>query len=171
MRSQIWTSVFVGVALLSSSAAALAEETPYGAKTAALVLAPAAAVPQNASSPDGKAAPDIRDLLADPAIRFAVGLAENSWDFSAPDGVPGFGPILVNHKGGTTTLSCAERDRQLLTSIEDRGNANDVAAERLADAAFSMIQARGICGDGRETEALALYDRTLQGLTPMHASR
>ncbi len=31
---------------------------------------------------------------ADPAIRDFVGLAENAWDFTAPDGVPGFGPLL-----------------------------------------------------------------------------
>lgn len=30
---------------------------------------------------------------ADPAIRDFVGLAENAWDFNAPDGVPGFGPL------------------------------------------------------------------------------
>lgn len=30
---------------------------------------------------------------ADPAISGFVGLSENSWDFNAPDGVPGFGPL------------------------------------------------------------------------------
>jgi hypothetical protein len=29
----------------------------------------------------------------DPSIRDFVGLSENSWDFTAPGGVPGFGPI------------------------------------------------------------------------------
>ena len=29
-------------------------------------------------------------LIADPAIRAFVGLAENAWDFTAPGGVPGF---------------------------------------------------------------------------------
>jgi hypothetical protein len=32
---------------------------------------------------------------ADPVIRGFVGLSENSWDFNAPDGVPGFGPLSV----------------------------------------------------------------------------
>jgi hypothetical protein len=31
---------------------------------------------------------------ADPAIRDFIGLAENQWDFNAPDGVPGFGSLL-----------------------------------------------------------------------------
>ena len=30
---------------------------------------------------------------SDPAIRDFVGLSENSWDFNAPGGVPGFGPL------------------------------------------------------------------------------
>jgi uncharacterized protein DUF3306 len=35
-----------------------------------------------------------RAWIADPAIRDFVGLAENAWDFNAPEGVPGFGPLL-----------------------------------------------------------------------------
>jgi len=34
-----------------------------------------------------------RVWAADPAIRDFVGLAENAWDFTAPGGVPGFGPL------------------------------------------------------------------------------
>ena len=34
-----------------------------------------------------------RAWVTDPAIRDFVGLAENSWDFNAPGGVPGFGPL------------------------------------------------------------------------------
>ena len=34
-----------------------------------------------------------RAWAADPAIRDFVGLSENSWDFTAPGGVPGFGPL------------------------------------------------------------------------------
>lgn len=36
---------------------------------------------------------DIPAILADPTIKNFVGLAENAWDFNAPDGVPGFGPL------------------------------------------------------------------------------
>src|SRR6516165_9885204 len=31
---------------------------------------------------------------AEPATRDFIGLAENQWDFNAPDGVPGFGSLL-----------------------------------------------------------------------------
>jgi hypothetical protein len=34
-----------------------------------------------------------RAWVTDPAIRDFVGLAENSWDFNAPGGVPGFEPL------------------------------------------------------------------------------
>src|SRR5262249_15611086 len=34
-----------------------------------------------------------RAWLADPAVRDFVGPAENAWDFTAPGGVPGFGPL------------------------------------------------------------------------------
>ena len=33
---------------------------------------------------------------ADPAIRDFVGLAENAWDFNAPETIPGFGPITAS---------------------------------------------------------------------------
>ena len=35
-----------------------------------------------------------RAWAADPTIRDFVGPAENAWDFTAPNGVPGFGPML-----------------------------------------------------------------------------
>jgi hypothetical protein len=36
---------------------------------------------------------DYRFLWTDPAIKDFVGMSENGWDFSKPDGVPGFGPL------------------------------------------------------------------------------
>jgi hypothetical protein len=37
-----------------------------------------------------------RAWSADPTIRDFVGLSENAWDFNAPAGVPGFGPLQVS---------------------------------------------------------------------------
>ena len=37
-----------------------------------------------------------RAWSADPAIRDFIGLSENSWDFNAPGGVPGFGPLTTD---------------------------------------------------------------------------
>ena len=36
-----------------------------------------------------------RAWSADPTIRDFIGLVENGWDFNAPDGVPGFGPLQM----------------------------------------------------------------------------
>jgi hypothetical protein len=174
MRARISMALLAGVAVMSTTIVGLAADTSDHANVAGLAVAPGALVTSAAAR--AITAEDIRALLDDPAIRNAVGLSENSWDFSAPDGVPGFGPIRVagtpvTTTTTTTTLSCAERDLQLITSIEEHGNANDVAADRLAAAAFSMFQARKLCGSGRDAEALALYDGTLRGLDPMHAAR
>jgi hypothetical protein len=38
-----------------------------------------------------------RVWTSDPAISQFIGLAENSWDWNVPDGVPGFGPLSPNH--------------------------------------------------------------------------
>jgi hypothetical protein len=46
---------------------------------------------------------------ADPAIRDFVGLAENAWDFTAPDGVPGFGPLQPNDIARLTVAQVAEQ--------------------------------------------------------------
>jgi hypothetical protein len=34
-----------------------------------------------------------RAWAADPAVRDFIGIADNQWDFTAADGVPGFGPL------------------------------------------------------------------------------
>jgi hypothetical protein len=36
-----------------------------------------------------------RAWTADPAIRDFIGIADNQWDFTKPDGVPGFGPLRL----------------------------------------------------------------------------
>ena len=51
-----------------------------------------------------------RAWSADPAIRDFIGLSENSWDFNAPDGVPGFGSIKAEE---------VERLLQLLSRSPD----------------------------------------------------
>jgi Protein of unknown function (DUF3306) len=39
-----------------------------------------------------------RAWAADPTIRDFVGLSENAWDFNAPDGVAGFGPLEMTEE-------------------------------------------------------------------------
>jgi len=65
-----------------------------------------------------------RAWSADPVIRDFIGLSENSWDFNAPGGVPGFGAVTM------------EDARRLLTQATKEAEAlgpPDPAAERPAD--------------------------------------
>jgi hypothetical protein len=56
-----------------------------------------------------------RAWSADPTIRDFIGLSENSWDFNAPGGVPGFGSLkaedarrlLARVMGGTEAIDPA----------------------------------------------------------------
>jgi hypothetical protein len=53
-----------------------------------------------------------RAWSTDPAIRDFIGLSENSWDFNAPDGVPGFGsltPQRLARMNGKAESSDTER--------------------------------------------------------------
>ena len=56
-----------------------------------------------------------RAWAADPAVRDFIGLSENSWDFNAPHGVPGFGSLT------------AEDARRLLARVMEGTGALDPA--------------------------------------------
>jgi hypothetical protein len=60
---------------------------------------------------------------ADPAIRDFIGLSENSWDFNAPDGVPGFGTVK------------AEDVRRLVARVMGEPEAVDAASSAPESAA------------------------------------
>jgi hypothetical protein len=68
---------------------------------------------------------------------------------------PRIGAIAAE-PGGIT--QCALRDLQLVTSIEARGEAQDVPGGKLAAAFFAVVEARRACDAGRIDEALAVYD-------------
>jgi hypothetical protein len=58
---------------------------------------------------------------------------------------------------------CAWRDLQIVTSIEVHGDAQDVPADKLRDAFFTMMKARAACSAGRINEAIAVYDGIIIG--------
>jgi hypothetical protein len=68
-------------------------------------------------------------------------------------------------------LECAIRDVQLVTQIEEHGEAQDVPGEILYEAFLTMKRAREACAEGRPRAALALYDSifktSLAGRTQM----
>jgi hypothetical protein len=53
---------------------------------------------------------------------------------------------------------CAARDLKLLTSIERHGEAQDVPADDLVAAFFTLAKARTACTAGDSGAALAIYD-------------
>jgi hypothetical protein len=68
-----------------------------------------------------------------------------------------------------TAAECAARDVKLITLIEDRGEAQDIASDQLAEMAFTMLRARQTCRDGRVADAVALYDSVLLAPRFAHA--
>jgi hypothetical protein len=170
MSSGKWKSGLAAIALISTTLVALAQEAPDRMEIGGLAAAPAAALPRSEY-----ACPHIAQvclLLADPAVRNFVGLADYTWDFTAPIGVLDIAPLPIQaERTNSFTQECAHRDTQLVTLIEDHGNAGDVAPEKLLEANFAMMRARTTCAEGRESEAIALYDDIALGLMPTRASR
>jgi hypothetical protein len=75
---------------------------------------------------------------ADPAIRDFIGLSENSWDFTAPDGVPGFGSVTV------------EEAQRLLRQL--LGEPNGPEVQRPAPEPLSHDQTASLDGPKEEPE-------------------
>jgi hypothetical protein len=63
---------------------------------------------------------------------------------------------------------CAARDLQLVMLIEQLGEAKAVPGEQLADAFFTMTNARELCRAGRVKDALAVYDGI--AITPIQSA-
>jgi hypothetical protein len=53
---------------------------------------------------------------------------------------------------------CAEADLRLVTLIEAHGEAQDVPAEILAQAFFTVLEARKACNQGQVEAAMKLYE-------------
>lgn len=108
-----------------------------------------------------------RAWSADPAIRDFIGLSENSWDFTAPAGVPGFGSVTP------------EQVAQLLVQLSGEPNAAETAvsgAERASAAAARGAQpppegsAQQGAGNDQETSPspLAPQHDLPKNISPQH---
>ena len=97
-----------------------------------------------------------RAWMADPAIRDFVGLAENAWDFTAPDGVPGFGALT------------GDDVRRLVAALAREPDAAEAAPASPAPAAIA---------DPEQNPAAPASDAALQNkkgeqnMAPFHANR
>ena len=54
--------------------------------------------------------------------------------------------------------SCASRDLEIITMMEERGNDGSTASAKLAGAASDMMKARAFCRDGMSADGLGAYD-------------
>lgn len=74
--------------------------------------------------------------------------------------------IRPSQRSDPFSAICAQRDLQAVTLIERRGEAQNVASRKLYDAFLTMVSARNACRDGRESEALSIYDSVASALSP-----
>jgi len=65
---------------------------------------------------------------------------------------------MAESSANATTKACAARDLKLAIMLEARGNTQEIAPDKLATALRTMTWARAACAQGREREALAIYD-------------
>jgi hypothetical protein len=73
-----------------------------------------------------------RAWTADPAIRDFIGLSENAWDFNAPDGAPGFGPLDLDEVRRLATQVFDEpRPADPSSATDPAGDASPPPAEGL----------------------------------------
>lgn len=68
-----------------------------------------------------------RAWAADPAIRDFIGLSENSWDFNAPGGVPGFGTVQAEEVRRLLAQAMGEPDAALSEQPAAEGLSSDQA--------------------------------------------
>jgi hypothetical protein len=102
-RSGAIAAALAGLGLLATTWIVAAQQRSDGANVAHLPDA-ARLSPSHGGPVVQRKAPagvDIRALLNDPAVRNFRGLAENDWDFTDPNGVPGFGPLPSQDKGAS----------------------------------------------------------------------
>jgi hypothetical protein len=66
---------------------------------------------------------------------------------------------------------CAMRVIEVVTLIEDHGEANDIAPEKLAKAALTQMDARVACFNGHTEDGMALYNDIFRALGPMLSRR
>jgi hypothetical protein len=55
-------------------------------------------------------------------------------------------------------VECARRDVQIVTLLEEHGEAQDIPGDVLFEAFWTMKRARDVCYAGGVPEAMALYD-------------
>ncbi len=85
-----------------------------------------------------------RAWAADPAIRDFIGLAENAWDFTDPDAMPGFGalhgtPEQISAMVERVLGSAQDTVEKLAEELSDKGHVQEKPAEQSRISATGAI--------------------------------
>jgi hypothetical protein len=67
-------------------------------------------------------------------------------------------PSATPARAQTYPIECAQRDVQVVTQLEQYGEAQAAPGEILYEAFWILTRARQVCSEGRAVAALALYD-------------
>jgi hypothetical protein len=96
MQSRLSKLALSSLWVIALTVVAAAQEQPARTSVASLPN-PATIDGSGAERSRPTGAPDIRVLIADPAIKSFIGLAENSYNFTDPNDVPGFEPMPLGN--------------------------------------------------------------------------
>ncbi len=113
-----------------------------------------------------------RAWVADPSIRDFVGLSENSWDFNAPGGVPGFGPLdltdelrqavarLMTPTSDEAARQVPEETSAQRNSIQTGSDSDQTPQEDLRDQALhTQDEPENEDEDSRATEEIVVAEK------------
>jgi hypothetical protein len=68
------------------------------------------------------------------------------------------GPLAAQTGNVSVSLECAQRDVQLVTQLEQLGEAQALPGYVLYETFMTMQRARTACNEGRVADGMALYD-------------
>src|SRR6266404_2358897 len=136
--------------------------------TKAKAASPQAGCFSEPSSPTAMTRPDDVMSAAAPTNSRRTAVTKHLLSCSAHVAVAALclGVMINSTTAGSFTRGCAARDLQILMLIEERESTNAISAERLSDAMLTMMNARMMCYDGHEADALTMYDSIASGLIP-----
>src|SRR6266436_4356496 len=136
--------------------------------TKAKAASPQAGCFSEPSSPTAMTRPDDVMSAAAPTNSRRTAVTKHLLSCSAHVAVAALclGVMINSTTAGSFTRGCAARDLQILMLIEERESTNAISAERLSDAMLTMMNARMVCHDGHEADALRAYDSIVGSLTP-----
>lgn len=75
-----------------------------------------------------------RAWSTDPAIRDFIGIAENQWDFTDPNGIRGFGPLRATDNVAALVAQALGQFKNVSDSLDNLAQASDLTSEPQAQA-------------------------------------